>query len=266
MEKAVNKQAMVQNLAFKGKSYEKYGLKFWGITMEHYEDWNLCKNVWLSRQSTFPVSYIMMPFLDAVFAMDMDMISITGKPGGYLYQIMYGLGLALGLNENCVRDKYIFPDIDEETRTLKSICVYQEEYDSFVEINADMFNDIREIIVWMQGEEMPDESLNDDLLEAERDLAERDAPKLKADLLDLECSVALAYHTRTLEIMKWTIIEFEYARRAIDRDKKYLICGIGATNGCKWEKGNPNPSWCFDRDQTESGALISQNQFGESKK
>ena len=107
--------------------------------------------------------------------------------------------------------------------------------------------------------------MNDELLETAADLAERNAPALNYDLLDMEASVGLAYGKRIQDVMDWTILEFETSRRAIDRSRKYMICGIGATNGCKWEGGNPYPSWCFDKESNETSALISQSAFGKTK-
>ena len=112
---------------------------------------------------------------------------------------------------------------------------------------------------------MPDETLNDDLLETEKILAEQNSPHLKYSLLDLEASVGLAYHTRIMDVLEWPILEFETSRRAIDREKRFMICGIGQTNGCKWDGGNPYPSWCFDKEVKGSKALISASQFGQAK-
>ena len=263
MEKAVDKTA-AQISALRGEAIEKHGLKLWGITMGRYEEWASCKNVWLARQSTFPVSCIMLSFLDALWTLDMNAIDTVGKPAGFLYKIMYCLGMALGLRKDCVRGGDITVSADEETRKLNGILVKQNGHNAVL-ITADMFNAIREIVAWQQGDELPDESMNDELLETERELASRNAPQLKYELMDMEASVALACGRRIKEVLDWSILEFEFARRAIDRSKKNLICGIGETNGCKWDGGNPYPSWCFDREKTVSGALIEQAKFGKSK-
>ena len=264
MSKAVNETACHISV-LRNEPIEKHGLKLWGIKMGRYEEWARCKNVWLARQSTFPVFCISMPFLDAMFALDMDAIDKAGRPQGYLYTIMYVLGMALGLNENCVRDGDIYLTSDDEARKLTAICVRGYDNGKDFEVTSSMFAEIREIVAWMQGEKIPDESLNDELLETEKDLSERNAPPLKYDLMDLEASVALQYGIRTREVLDWPILEFEMARRAIDRSKKHMICGIGATNGCKWENGNPYPSWCFDREFNGSSALVSQSQFANTK-
>ena len=264
MEKAVT-EAAAHSAALRGMPIEKHGLKLWGISMGRYEEWALCKNVWLSRQSTFPVFCISMSFLEALFAMDVLAIENAGEPLGYINKILHGLRMALRLNDDCIDVGDISISIDEEKKKLKAIVIKQEGGEKIIEITPRQFNEIRNIIVWMQGDSIPDESENDELLETAMELSERNAPPLKYDLLDLEASVAFAYGIRTRELLDWTILEFERARKAIDRSKRYLICGIGATNGCKWDGGNPYPSWCFDRDIKTSAALISQSQFGKTK-
>ena len=265
MSDAVTKSA-AHRAALEGKPIEIYGLKLWGITMGQYEEWAKCKNVWLARQSTFPVFCISMAFLDALLALDMQAMDDGGKPAGYINAVLYGIAMALRFDSNCLNGQDITISIDEKRRRMKAILVDTGDGNGKKEITPQQFNTIREIIAWMQGCELPDESMNDELLEAEADLAARNAPSLKYDLMDMQASVALACHVRIKDVMGWTILEFETARRAIDRAKKHLIAGIGETNGCKWEGGNPYPSWCFDRENTGSSALIAQSDFGKSKK
>lgn len=256
-------KANAQKAALSGKPIFKNGLFLWAIPMSGYEEWAQYKSVWTTRQSKFPVSCISLPFLEALFEMDMDAIDRTGKPAGLIYNIMYVLGMALRFGSNCVSNGTIYLKADEEKRKFRAIGVKAPTGE--VEITAETFNGIRQTVLWMNGEEMPDESENDELLETEQYLNEQNAPTLKYDLLDLEAAVGLAYGARLKDVMDWSVLEFETCRRAIQRDKKHLICGIGETNGCKWEGGNPYPSWCFDRNQATSAALIAQNKFGKSK-
>lgn len=263
MSKAVDETAAHKAALF-GEPIHQYGLDLWGLSMRQYEEWARCKKVWMARQSTFPVFCITMSFLDALFALDMDAIDRTGNPAGLMYTVMHGLGMALRLGEDCIRDEKIYLSINEEEKKLNAIVVQQNG--GIVEITSGKFKNLRKTIAWMQGDNIPDETLNDELLETSAILSERNAPPLKYSLLDLEASVALASGVRTKDILDWSILEFETTRRAIDRSKRHMICGIGATNGCSWEGGNPYPSWCFDKEETKSSALIAQSQFGKSKK
>lgn len=264
MEKAVTKSA-ARKAALERKPIERYGLKFRGIPMRQYEEWAKCKNVWLARQAAFPVFCITLTFLDALLAMDLKAMDEFGKPAGFVNKILYGMALALGLEEDCLKTGEITITIDEQQQKLKAIAVKRRDEDGYAEITPQQFNEIRQIVAWMQGDELPDESMNDELLETAVDLAERNAPDLKYDILDMEASVALAANVRMKDVMDWTILEFETMRRAIDRSRKHLICGIGATNGCKWDGGNPYPSWCFDREEKGTSALIAQSEFAKQK-
>lgn len=254
----------VQKAALCGQPIHRHGMDFWAISMGGYEEWAQYKSVWTARQSKFPVSCISLPFLEALFQMDMDAIDKTGKPAGLIYNIMYVLGMALRLGDDCIRDGSIYLITDEKQRKLLAIEAKLPTGETARITSAD-FNEIRKIVLWMNGEEVPDESENDELLDTEQFLNERNAPALKYDLLDLEASVGLAYGCRVKDVMEWSVLEFEISRRAIQREKKHLICGIGETNGCKWEGGNPYPSWCFDREQGVSSALIAQSKFGKTK-
>ena len=264
MSEAVTKNE-AHRAALEGKPIEIYGLKLWGINMRQYEEWAKCKNVWMARQSAFPVFCISMPFLEALLALDMKAMDMAGQPAGYTHKILYGLALSLRLDANCLSDRSITIAIDEERKKLKAILVRNPNGDGTIEITPQKFNEIRKIVAWMQGDELPDESMNDELLETASDLAERNAPNLNYDLTDMIASVAAEYRTRINDVLDWTILEFETARRAIDRKLKYLVCGIGATNGCKWDGGNPYPSWCFDKENEGTSALLAASQFGKTK-
>lgn len=264
MSKAVTEMD-ARSAALSGKPIEIYGLKLWGIQMRQYAEWAKCKNVWLARQSTFPVFCISMTFLDALLALDMKALDETGRPAGNINRILYGLALAMRFDAECLTDRDITISMDADTRKLKAIVIKRKDGDGYAEITPTQFNTVRQIVAWMQGDKTPDESMNDELLETAADLAERNAPALHYDLLDMEASVGLAYGKRIQDAMDWTILEFETSRRAIDRSRKYMICGFGATNGCKWEGGNPYPSWCFDKESNETSALISQSAFGKTK-
>lgn len=264
MENAVTK-SLAQRAVLEGKPIELYGLKLWGIPMRQFEEWAKCKNVWLSRQSTFPVFCISMPFLDALLALDIQAMDETGAPAGYMNKILYGLAMALRMDVHSLNDGRLALTIDESRKRLRAIVIRQSDGIGPVEITPHKFNAVRQAVAWMQGEEVPDESMNDELVEAAMDLMQRNAPKLNYDMTDMLSSVAAAYGIRARDLYDWPILEFEAARRAVDRRLKYMVCGIGATNGCKWDGGNPYPSWCFDKASEGTAALISPGQFGKAK-
>lgn len=263
MSKAVTKET-VQTDTLNGKPTIIGGMKLHGLPMRQYEEWAECKSVLMLRQSTLPVFYTSLPFLDALLAMDKESIQQTGMPAGWLFRAIKALSMALRMDDDAVEKRSIEIIPDETETKINSIRVRMNGEEKT--INKSLFQRMRQIILWQQGDEMPDESLNDELLEAEQDIARQNAPHLQYSLIDLKASIACELNIRIKDIQEFSILEFETMRRAIDRSKKHMICAIAEGNGAKWKGGNPHPSWCYDKETTQSGALIAPGDFGKSKK
>lgn len=259
MGKSTLTQAGVKRAVLRGEAVTVNGLQFYGLTMDQYEDWQRDKGVLLTRQSTLPVAFITMPFLDALFALEMESLEKTGKLAGIVYSILHVLAMAMRLPENSVESQFIRPVTHQ--RELKGFYVEQQGDMQNVFIPKETFPQIRQVIAWQQGEEVPDESLNDELLEDEKWIAQRNAGDLDFDLDAMMASVALGARMHLKDAYALSILEFEMLRRAIDREKKYMLCGIAETSGTKWKGGNPHPSWCFDRKKAESGTLTHVSKF-----
>lgn len=259
MSKSALTQARVKRAALMNQPVELCGLRFYPITMDRYEEWQADKSVLLARQSTLPVAFITMPFIDALFALDIEAIRETGRLAGTMNHILHALVLTLRLPDDSVEREQI--RLVTHQMELKGFYVAIQEDRQDVFIPKEAFPQIRQIIAWQQGEEVPDESLNDELLEDEKWIAQRNAGNLDFDPDSMLASVALNCGKRIGEMLDMSILEFEMTRSAIDRDKKYLICGIAEGNGTKWKGGNPHPSWCFDRKKAESATLTHVSKF-----
>lgn len=246
----------IQRKAVRGEPTELYGLKWYALRMDNYEEWQRYKSVLLARQTTFPVSYIALPFLEAIFEIEISVIEETGSSAGFMYSIMKLLALSLHLGDDAINKDL---RITVQDRKLIGLSIRNGAED--ILITKDMFPELRKLIAWQNGDEIPDESLNDELLETEKDLAERNAPDLNWDVEDMKASVALNLKVRIKDIDEMTILEFDLMRRAIDRNKRFEICANGQYQGAKWENGNPYPSWMFDRNKNGSGALVSPSKF-----
>lgn len=247
----LNQQA-VKRATLKGEPIELNGLKYHALTVDHYEEWLSDKSVLLARQSKLPVAFISMPFIDALFALDIATLEETMQLAGTMNAILHVMAMALQLPEDSVATKQI--GLVTHKMELKGFYVVREDGTQTF-IPKEEFPTIRQIIAWQQGEDIPDESLNDELLEDEQWINQRLAGNLDFDFDSLMASVALNANMRIRDAYKLSIIEFEMLRRAIDRDKKHLICGIAENSGTKWKGGNPYPSWCYDRKKAESGTL-----------
>lgn len=259
MSKTAMTKEAVMRATLRNQPIEICGLKFYGMTIERYAEWQSMKSVLLMRQSKLPVLFLTMPFIDAMYALDMQHLEQEHKLAGTMYALLYTMAMSLRLPEGSVETQQI--RIVTAKDGLKGFYVAQQEEAQDVFIPKETFQTIRQVIAWQQGDDLPDESLNDDLLETEKDIAQANAANLNFNFDDLLASVALNMHTRIVNLLDMTILEFETMRRAIDRDKKYTICGIAENGGTTWKGGNPCPSWSFDRENKESGALVSASKF-----
>lgn len=222
---------------------EVNGVPLYSIRMEHYMEWLNCKRALTVRQSTLPAAYAVMPYLSALYAMDFD----TGGATGFMAQTITLLSLVTMQPKECFELKCK----SENPREMTAIeCVNGERC---FRVEPKHFPPFRLAIAGMNGEELPDESQNTELVEAAKDIADSNATPLKADANDLLASVAYQCGTRAKELAGWTIREFEAMRKAIDRGQKFLLCGYAEAAGGRYKGGNPYPSWCFDRAAKATG-------------
>lgn len=223
---------------------EKSGITLHPITLRNYEVYQSCKSALMIRQSTLPASYVSMPYLKAIYAFDSE----HGFSLGLMRNILRVLAMALHMPEDSFV-VYVEKANPEELADIR--CTENEN----CKIDSSTFNRIRKIICAQNGDELPNESENIELVEAERDIAMLNAAKLDYSFEKLLSSVAYQYKLRPREMMDWTIREFENAKRAIDRDKGYMLCAQAENAGGKWKNGNPCPSWYADKKREGSIAL-----------
>lgn len=233
----------------RGEPITESGLIFYPITMDYYEEFIRCKEAITLRQASLPVRYLSMSFLAALFAMEIDAIA-TGQPSAGMFfraMLLLHLSLRIGL------------DIDELN---KNICVKEEhgkivldyivikQNDKIVKFTPlDFTTKFRPLIAEQNGIELPDESENLELVQSNetlKDLSNK-GKELNVNIDDLIASVAYQSKLSEADILSWTVREFENRKKAIERDKRYMLCGQGEMSGMvTFKNGNPSPSWCFD--------------------
>lgn len=248
----------ISRLIRRGEPIEKHGLTWHPVKMDRFEEYIIAKPVLLLRQSTLPAKYAMMDFLQALYAMDFDSITNNGKPIGFLYKLILLMALALRLPMSEIED-----NIKIETdgkRTLNSIIFRQE--DVMARITPPKFRDIRSLIAEQNGEKLPDESDNPELIRAEQELADIKGEPLEYDLEALIDSVAYNSRVSFNEIMSWTVRQFEIRRKTIRRDKMFSLYTQAELGGMvKFQKGNPYPSYEFDRQKGDLEVLIPEHEI-----
>ena len=248
----------------RGLPIEAMGLQFYPITMTDYEEFLECKGVLALRMTSLAkqsIDYISMPFLSALWAVDYDTTRAAGKPVGMTERIVRLLCLSLRLG----RDEHNkLNDVLTERanpRILHHIEVTQN--DKKVKISpVDFTTIVRPLIAEQNGIELPDESQNPDIIQTEQQMQEEQESKIKFDLETMIASVASASNVRQKDIDDWTVLEFETQRQALDRKINYMVYAQAEMSGMvKFPRGNPYPSWIFDRAERLTDALITVDEM-----
>lgn len=235
---------------------ELNGLVYYPIKVADYEKWQATKPVLCLRQGTLPAAYACMTFLQCVWALHVDAM-MHGNSGGDIWgRLACLLFLSLRLSDE---DKIQPIGNPEDPRTITAIRITKdgEPHD----IGAFEFPTVRKLIADQNGAELPDEADNPDLIEAAQDIANAQSMNVKADFGDMLSSVASARNVRRAELMEWTVKEFDDEVRAINRRFGFFLASIAESQGAKFSKGNPHPTWLFEKEKDEFAGLISMEKL-----
>lgn len=249
----------------KGLPIEALGLQFFPITMADYEEFLECKSVLAIRMTSLAktnIEYLSMPFLSALWAMELDTVRATGKAIGFFERTIRMLYLSLRLEYDTQK---VFSHIYcDENNPRNLLCVEVEQTDGKpVKISPAEFTTIvRPLIAEQNGIDLPNESENPDIVQTEQQMQQQGESKIKFDIETMIASVASASNIRQSELDEWTVKEFEIQKQALDRRMNYQIYTQAEMSGMvKFQKGNPYPSWCFDRADTLTSALITVDEM-----
>lgn len=248
------------------------GITLYPITVKDYPIFCACKNSLILRQSTFPVRLLSKMYLSAIFGLEIE--AANSKDEG---------NKNIGIFSRLIRLLCLSMDIEYNVEQLNKSIFYTKgnngEYDiDHIELvqngktksitSKDFSIYIRPIIAEQNGLELPDESENADILEANeiKKSLGKNQRKLKENFDDLVASVCLNYQQSEEEIYKLTVKKFDARIRAIERNKRYEQCAIAEMSGmAEFKSGNPCPSWCYDAIDDTYGTVSYeklQNSFG----
>ena len=234
---------------------EMNGLVYYPLRVADYEKWQAIKPVLTLRQGTLPAVYACMTFLQCVWALqyDAEQAKGQGRTWDTLACLMF---LSLRLS-----DKDMIQPIgnSNDPRTITSIRIVKngEQFD----ISALEFAQVRKLIADQNGAELPDEADNPDLIEAAEDILNQSDIHVKADFGDMLTSVSSARNIRRADLLEWSIKEFDDELRAINRRYGFFLASIAQVQGAKFPKGNPHPTWIFDKEKDEFAGLISMEKL-----
>lgn len=237
-----------RNKIRRGEPIECKGLTFYPVSVERYEEYKVYSKVLLLRQRTLPVAYMVLPYLSALYKMDAD----NGFKTGMVEMLLRVLSMATLLKRG---NFDILPSKDDTSKLHCIVC--RKEDSSLAMIKPEDFPEIRKVITDQNGDKLPDEADNPELIEAEEDLAQKITPVLDVSFDNMLAGVAVNLKMRFKDVLSMTILEFDQCFHAIDRDKRYMLCAQAEYSGMiKFKDGNPCPAWYADRKNDGSGALI----------
>lgn len=267
MEKLPTKYLKLVN---KYKPIEIDGLTLYPFTVERYEEFLIASKALGYMQQELPIQLMSIPLLSAFFKMDVEKVMSQEQTTGLYISAIIALVLALRLvkddEEIAEACKRMVPVTDANDPTkLKYLAFEDEDTGELRTITPIQFITLRSVIAAQNGIEIPDELENPELVQAEKDLAEKKAPKLNMSEIDLVSAAAALTGVDEEEIYSWPVLKLTRRLGTFRRIIDYVICGIAEGNGSSWKNGNPVPHPFFERLKEGSDALISMDKFAGGK-
>lgn len=240
------------------------GLTFWPIQVREYHEFSTAKPAIEILQQALPVRWLSMPLLSALYEMDFEAFQ-KGEPRVGLFSrclLFLALSLRLGKGKEVAERTKLFTlivDADNPGQ-LKALRFMGDDGEE-KEITPVMFHRLRPILAAQNGIELASDDANPDLVEAERDLAEMNGPKLDVSLDSLFSTIAAMAGIDEAEIDDWPILKLNRRQKAYSRILNFMICGVGEAQGAKWKGGNPFPSPFYDKVRDGSSGAIRLEEF-----
>lgn len=243
-------------------------LYLYPLTVKDYELLWSCESALSIRMATLPVTYAIMRYPEALFAIAIDGKDVVvngevvARANDWLRFLML-LCASLRIPLEQMRNAIGFNVDKNDKRRLAFVTVKQfmETEENLEALDVSDLISLREIIAMLNGRKLPDESENAELAQADIDIRSQSGIRLDINLDSLLASVARDQRVRIKDLLPWTIYEFELIRSAIERERRFTVYGIGENSGMvKFPKGNPFPSIFFDK-PAESSAVISASEF-----
>lgn len=254
----------IRRAAKTGEPIRFRSLYIYPLTVKDYELLWGCESALTIRLSSLPASYAIMSYPEALFAIAVDGKNVVANGDVVAraddwIRFLSLMCASLHMPLQYMKQFISFSVDTRDKRRLNSVIIRQQaENEEIVEALsvADLI-EIRAIIAGINGRRLPDESENAELSKADEDIKSSGGTKLDINIDSLLASVARDQGVRLKDLDGWTIFEFELIRSAIERERRFMVFGIGENSGMvKFPKGNPFPSIFFDK-PAESSAVIS---------
>lgn len=242
---------------------ETEGLTLYPIRVKDIDKFTVARPAIEFMQQSLPVALLSKPLLQAYYTLELD-AAANGQPGGGLfYKSILFLLLALragdGLPDEQRMELVNFELKENDPTRLKSVLIFVNG--EVKRITPMQFQRLRPILAAQNGIELLSENANPELVQAERDLAEMNAPKLQYRVETLKATVASFSGADESEMEDWPILKLLLRRDAVQRLVGYIVCSVAEAQGAKWKHGNPYPSPLYDREIDYCGGLIDMSTF-----
>lgn len=242
---------------------ETEGLTLYPICVKDIDRFTVARQAIEFMQQSLPVALLSKPLLQAYYTLELD-AAVNGQPGGGLfYKSILFLLLALragdGLPDEQRMELVNFELKENDPTRLKSVLIFVNG--EVKRITPMQFQRLRPILAAQNGIELLSENANPELVQAERDLAEMNAPKLQYRIDALKATVATLSGADESDMEEWPILKLLLRRDAVQRLVGYIVCSVAEAQGAKWKHGNPYPSPLYDREIDYCGGLIDMSTF-----
>ena len=229
------------------------GLEFHPLTVREYDLYARGKEAFeLMLGSLHNPKIARLNWCAALWALDQEYAKTSGETGFFLVSVLCVMAAALRLDayadpENGGNGSIPIRPGFSPTGELTSIVIGFPHDPDFTVLSMPQMDDVRKLIAAQNGYSIPDENWNPELVKAAQYNAELGNTGIVPDRETLIFSVAAQYRVRPKEIYDWPIREFVGIVSAIDRAFGYQLCTFAEMNGTTFKKGNPYPTWKYDR-------------------
>ena len=243
------------------------GFMFYPVRVWEMEDFLPAREALGYMLARLPAKYAVFPHLAAFFALDAQRLADGESPTGLFSGCLRMLALSLRVGEGEPMEERLRRFnviVNPETGGLLYVSFYIDGLTQ-AQVTPEMFSRWRPILAYQNGVEIHDESENPELIDAKAELDSVSGVRLKGDFDSLISAMAAVCREDESELLDWTVRKFFSRKAAVDRIFNHLICQIGESTGfVKYKKGNPYPSWCFDR-ETGPGGVMEWSEFMAGK-
>lgn len=250
---------------------ETDGMTLYPALVRDYDDFAVARAALTVMQQAFPVRLMSKPLLQALYTIDREKQQAGEPLTGLFSAAILCLVLALRLGEDggnrAAMERVRLALKPGDSDNLQAVLL-ERSGGGKIQITPVQFQRLREIIAAQNGIDLPDPQANPELVQAERDIADRNSPKVNASIERMITSVAALCGADEAEIDDWPIKKLMDRSAALKRAMDYFICGVAENQGTKWKRGNPHPHPFFERTDLTGGAHVSLSSFagGEGAK